>query len=314
MPGGETGHYIGGHADRMGDAMSGLLLFLALQTQAPGYPTRPRPLPEVTPAAVRDSLRLADQRVSELSAANGFGPALLASILPDAVLVFEGAPVVRGEADIRKLLGAQAGLPAVSWAPYRVLVSTDGTVGVTFGGMTVGGKTAPARYITAWQRDAGGRWKIAAHMHNGARGPEVEVITPSGLGAVTAGGESDRFSRVDRDFAKLAGDSGAPAAFARYASPDGMTFASTGELNLGPAAVAARLAEGRAGTAQWRWHPVFSIGAPSGDLGITVGEAEITLGGSESTSFYSKYLTVWQRQPDGTLKFVVDGGNSRPPR
>jgi len=28
--------------------------------------------------------------------------------------------------------------------------------------------------------------------------------------------------------------------------------------------------------------------------------------------FYSKYLTVWARQPDGEWKFILDGGNASP--
>ena len=27
---------------------------------------------------------------------------------------------------------------------------------------------------------------------------------------------------------------------------------------------------------------------------------------------FGKYLTVWRKEPNGTWKFVVDGGNSRP--
>ena len=62
--------------------------------------------------------------------------------------------------------------------------------------------------------------------------------------------------------------------------------------------------------AQWRWHPVLSFVAASGDLGATIGEAEIRIPGVPP--IYSKYLTVWQKQPDGSLKFVADGGNARP--
>jgi ketosteroid isomerase-like protein len=38
-----------------------------------------------------------------------------------------------------------------------------------------------------------------------------------------------------------------------------------------------------------------------------VGEASI-----RTRHYYSKYLTVWKRQPDGAWKFVADGGNERP--
>jgi hypothetical protein len=44
-----------------------------------------------------------------------------------------------------------------------------------------------------------------------------------------------------------------------------------------------------------------------------VGEATIRVirGGNPGT-FYSKYLTVWRRMPDGSIRFLVDGGNARP--
>jgi ketosteroid isomerase-like protein len=55
------------------------------------------------------------------------------------------------------------------------------------------------------------------------------------------------------------------------------------------------------------WVPVAANIAASGDLGCTVGEALVRARGS-----YSKYLTIWKRQPDGAWKFVADGGNARP--
>src|SRR5712664_393276 len=55
------------------------------------------------------------------------------------------------------------------------------------------------------------------------------------------------------------------------------------------------------------WWPVAAEIAPSGDLGCTIGEAKIA-----SLNHYSKYLTIWRRQQDGSWKFVADGGNVRP--
>ena len=55
------------------------------------------------------------------------------------------------------------------------------------------------------------------------------------------------------------------------------------------------------------WAPVAADVAGSGDLGCTVGEAAVAPRRS-----YSKYLTVWKRQPNGAWKFVADGGNARP--
>ncbi len=124
---------------------------------------------------------------------------------------------------------------------------------------------------------------------------------------------SDGRFGVDNAFARMAVDSGAPAAFYYYGAPDAMTLAGTGELNVGPAGIRARLAEGPVGKAKWEWRPVVTIAAPSGDLAATIGTAEIRLGPGPDDVFFSKYMTIWKRQPDGFLRFVVDGGSGRPP-
>ncbi|HXL35333.1 MAG TPA: hypothetical protein VN953_10445 [Gemmatimonadales bacterium] len=51
-----------------------------------------------------------------------------------------------------------------------------------------------------------------------------------------------------------------------------------------------------------------------GDLGFTVGEAEIHTMGPDGTSrtSYSKYLTIWRRADAGQWRYVIDGGNDRP--
>jgi len=54
--------------------------------------------------------------------------------------------------------------------------------------------------------------------------------------------------------------------------------------------------------------------AAGGDLGFTVGEAEIHTvapDGAPRTS-YTKYLTVWRRTDAGEWRYVIDGGNDRP--
>jgi ketosteroid isomerase-like protein len=54
--------------------------------------------------------------------------------------------------------------------------------------------------------------------------------------------------------------------------------------------------------------------AAGGDLGFTVGEAEIRTmapDGAPRTG-YSKYLTVWRRAAVGEWRYVIDGGNDRP--
>jgi ketosteroid isomerase-like protein len=57
---------------------------------------------------------------------------------------------------------------------------------------------------------------------------------------------------------------------------------------------------------------VITLAAASGDLGVTIGTAEIQIGSGPNDVFFSKYMSVWKRQPDGSIKFVADGGSGRP--
>jgi ketosteroid isomerase-like protein len=77
-------------------------------------------------------------------------------------------------------------------------------------------------------------------------------------------------------------------------------------MNHGRDAIGAAFA-GFPAHAVLEWAPVGANIAASGDLGCTVGEAAVT-----TLRAYSKYLTIWKRQPDGAWKFVADGGNARP--
>jgi ketosteroid isomerase-like protein len=62
------------------------------------------------------------------------------------------------------------------------------------------------------------------------------------------------------------------------------------------------------------WRPVFADATASGDLGMTVGEYVFTGRGANGTVVqrFGKYLTIWQRQPNGDWRFVIDGGNQSP--
>ncbi|HEV8597827.1 MAG TPA: DUF4440 domain-containing protein [Gemmatimonadales bacterium] len=308
--------------DRGGEATAQLIVKVPQWADGPSLPAPPLPgAPHASPAAgqaaARETLRLAEQELSQAAFGSGLSRALAGAMADDAVLLLEGAPIVRGRAAIERLLAAQTALREgrVSWEPFRVLVSSDGTLGVTFGGTVAerpGSTPNPGRYFTVWRRGATGAWQVAGHQQIGLLKPG-EIVLSSSTGAVSAEPDGNPFAQADLAFAKLAADSGAPLAFARFVAPDGMTFAGTGELNIGPSAVRARLAHSPVATGRWAWRPQVSFVAASGDLGVTIGEATIQRTDVEPTvTNYSKYLTVWLRQPDGSLKFVVDGGSGRP--
>jgi ketosteroid isomerase-like protein len=128
------------------------------------------------------------------------------------------------------------------------------------------------------------------------------------------GGALDAIRLADEAFSTAASASGTGEAFGRYAARDAQVFSAPGEFITGPEAIRDSFGP-PSGKNSLVWHPVEGEMAGSGDLGFTVGNAvftDSTAGSSQPLVQHSKYLTVWKRQSDGTWKYVVDGGSSRP--
>jgi uncharacterized protein (TIGR02246 family) len=55
--------------------------------------------------------------------------------------------------------------------------------------------------------------------------------------------------------------------------------------------------------------------AASGDMGYTVGTYQLTVNNPEGqpTTTDGKYVTIWQKQPDGQWKVIVDAPSSTAP-
>lgn len=263
-----------------------------------------------------DPLLAAERATSEASGRSGFAAAVAEAFHPDGVLLWPGAPVAAGAADVRRLLAAQASLDSLclTWQPLGVELSGDATLGVTWGVAVAASRSgAPppeiSRYIAAWRRD-GERWTFAALLF--ARIGRLQATTvPAGMPLrrppIQPTGDAGPFVVADLEFAQLGADRGAAVAFERWAAPEAVMFGGGGLLTRGPEAIGRLVA----GPAAWRWHPVAAGAARSGDLGWTVGEAVIDP--TEGEPVHSKYLTVWVRRPEGgTVRFLHDGGNPRP--
>ena len=115
---------------------------------------------------------------------------------------------------------------------------------------------------------------------------------------------------ADRAFAARALEIGAGPAFAEFAADDVTIFPGGGVPETGKAAVAAW-------TATWpadliiEWAPEAAHAAKGGDFGYTWGYATYTTKGEDGAS-YGKYITVWQRQGDGSWKWIADMGSGAP--
>jgi ketosteroid isomerase-like protein len=118
-----------------------------------------------------------------------------------------------------------------------------------------------------------------------ANAPTEQTITPAPVIA------------VERAFAARGAEIGWVAAFREYTAPDGMV----GNFENAPQSLAQTPDEG---ARNLFWWPAYAGIARSGDLGFTTGPFSI----DEARTPRGQYFTVWRRQPDGSWKWIWDGG------
>jgi ketosteroid isomerase-like protein len=120
-----------------------------------------------------------------------------------------------------------------------------------------------------------------------------------GAGAAHAAGPADDVVAAERAFAADGQQRGWIAAFKRYAAPDAVVFQ--------PDVVNAQDSLARQPddppNRSLKWWPVWAGISRSGDLGFTTGP--FTVGEDKA---FGHYFTVWHKQPDGTWRWIYDGG------
>jgi ketosteroid isomerase-like protein len=263
------------------------------------------------------TLLAADRAAGEASSRCGLACGLGGSFTSDAFYLHNGAPLIRGADAARTFLMAQAALAPlrIQWQALHAEVSADATLGVTWGITALGIRGGPVRfgrYISVWRHDDNG-WRMAAHVQVGlnSSAPLPEGWTAPPPPALEAGPAVIGFVEADWAFAALAAQTGAANAFERFAAADAVTFAGP-ELARGPTAIRQSLEGGP--PADWKWGPVGAGSSLDGSLGFTVGEATIrSRDAAGDATVRSKYLTIWRRETDGQVRFIIDAGNALPP-
>jgi ketosteroid isomerase-like protein len=104
---------------------------------------------------------------------------------------------------------------------------------------------------------------------------------------------------MEREFAAYAAEQGWAEAFRKYSTPDGQMAGARGI-----ATTAAALEGAPAGDRSLAWWPVLAGIARSGDFGFTTGSFSI----DATRAPRGQYFTVWKRQPDGSWRWIFDGG------
>jgi ketosteroid isomerase-like protein len=274
--------------------------------------------------SARTSLLEADRAAAAAVFQHGLQTGLQDALADDAILLFEGAPLLAGRGRILQVFGSQLNLARlrIQRMPVFVALSQDGNYGATTGASLITRMGQPpdsgasfGHYIAVWRRAGeAAPWRIVALLENGLMG-DATFQRPGAFetGPVPLISGTPRLL-VDADlaFAKMAADSGVHAAFGNYAAPDATTPPGETPVTVGADAIRTRMATPARMESVWVWHPVYAGATGAGDFGFTVGESTIRSSRAADASVYEgKYLTVWQQQPDGSIKFILDSGNSR---
>jgi len=274
--------------------------------------------------ALERSLLAAELARSADAAGAGFVAAVVARLAPDAAYLASAHPILQGRPVIAALLDSDdpGHSRRATFDPRRVTVSADGLIGHTFGwnvftvtaadGTTT---TSFGKYSTMWERRAGG-WRMRVHVQN-ATG-FTPSPAPEGFALLDIESPVIRFddprrtavqiADADRAFAAASVASGTGTAFPAFADEDAVEIA--GPIIYGLDAVIANHAEDPLPSEELvDWAPADAGASLTGDLGWTIGNATFT---DVTGVAYTKYLTVWERDRDGSWKWIADMGNGRP--
>ncbi len=306
--------------------MLGLLLVLACNAG-------PHPLAQLDLREERAALLAADSAFA-VQASQALLPAFRDILDDDAIFLDPGERVVVGKAATLAML-ASDGVSAAgtqAWRAVRVDVSADGGAGYTYGFGSVTGsfgpggaaRALPVKYIAYWRKHQTGAWRLAAYVRVFQRvtapaDPPAGFESPRGRQHRHFPNQDPGRARravmdADRAFAARAVSDDVPTAFGAYAAPDGAILSGQPGIVYGPDAIRSHFRANFPAKGRILWRPVAGDVAAGGDLGFTVGEAEIHTvdpDGIPRTS-YTKYLTVWRRADAGEWRYVIDGGNDRP--
>jgi ketosteroid isomerase-like protein len=277
--------------------------------------------PEPARGPARDSLFQLDQTRGDSITARGGIDGALALLHDDVIYLRAGVPAIYGREAVRLLFAATPATRGQTWQALGGDVSRDLRGGYTYG---IAAHSAGAsavrldRYVAYWTRERGEPWRIIAYSEvNGPLGAEVsfsasQLAPPTTPPPRAIAGAVSEVRAADSLFSDLADRLGTGFAFANTVAPDGVLFGPT-HLVIGPKAVDEFFRAQPPGSSL-TWRPVYASVAGSRDLGFTIGESIRTLRGPSGAAVqrFGKYLTVWQKQSDGSWKFVVDGGNVTP--
>lgn len=231
------------------------------------------------------------------SVAMGMNTAFATHLAEDAV-VFQPLPQTNG----RALYAARENPPlTLDWYPALTLAAASGDFGLSTGPFTLVSRTDPARrshghFISIWQRQQGGQWKVLIDGGIAHSRPVFEIprLDPADMPvnqlSERFAGTKDVLRTAEVGLLQSAEAQGLVAAFRSWTAPQ-LRLYLEGQLPvIGQEAALEAL---RDSAAEWRWQMMDGRIAASGDLGFTYGLLLAPDASSEPP--LGTFLHVWQR-------------------
>jgi ketosteroid isomerase-like protein len=271
--------------------------------------------------ATKAALMAADSALRASALANGTG-VVLDALGARAVIEFPGAPMFGTAREARVAFIARYGAPKhYDWQPRYAIAGTDGRFGCVVGSstLTVADSVRRGTYITCWQHDGRGAWRIAGQQRSdGAATAVAAMATESELtggvphSAERPSGDDALGAAQDADsaFARLGSEPAGPGpAFVQFAADDAMF---PGPAPTRGAAAIGKSFDGYPADRVLTWSPRREFGAAGGGLAFTVGDAATKIRQSGAGLGRSHYFTVWRLEADGAWKWILDLGSQSP--
>lgn len=305
------------------------LFVLPLVALATTEPQAKKTEPPQAQTLVQEKLLALDLQLSHKADQEGILPAFFPLLTQDAVLFpINGHPLCGSAAcaELIKKYQASNNIIKGQWQPLGAGLSANEDLAYTYGRYQRGNaelehdnKIAYRYYATIWKKNQAGEWQIAVSLglldYNFFHEPPLDMaqkVDITKVNAITA-----QVVQTEYDFARLAKEKGNIEAFYHYIADTGIALSFDGPPNT-KESYGQNLAQPTPNKPPedkrpiLAWEPFYSFVAGSEDLAYNFGPYTFTAydQNGQQHLLTGYFVTVWQRQPDNSWRFLLDGGNT----
>lgn len=148
-----------------------------------------------------------------------------------------------------------------------------------------------------------------SHLINISAVAIIMIFAVSACNCTKKPDQSQMIADADRAYSAISVEKGMNAAFLAMFDSAGVILRANREPVKGYNAIKDLLINQSDSAFILSWEPAYAQVAASGDIGYTYGTYQVTDKATDSISGEGTYVTIWQKQPDGKWKALLDTGN-----